>query len=41
VETDPLRSPEAYARRIAEAGFDGVYLNLVDAYQFFEDAESG
>ncbi len=30
-------SPESYLDRIIALGFDGVYLDRVDAYQYFED----
>lgn len=30
-------SPEAYLDRIVAAGFDGVYLDIIDAYEYFED----
>ncbi|MCA6364862.1 MAG: endo alpha-1,4 polygalactosaminidase [Bacteroidetes bacterium] len=29
-------SNDSYLRRVADAGFDGVYLDLVNAYEFFE-----
>ncbi len=29
-------SPEAYLDRINAAGFDGVYLDIIDAFEFFE-----
>jgi cysteinyl-tRNA synthetase len=29
-------SPDAYLDRVIDAGFDGVYLDLVDAYEYFE-----
>ena len=32
-------SPESYIHRIIGAGFDGVYLDNIEAYAFFEDAE--
>ncbi len=30
-------TPESYLDRIIKAGFDGVYLDIIDAYEFFED----
>lgn len=30
-------NPEAYLDRIIEAGFDGVYLDIVDAYWYFQE----
>lgn len=33
-------SAEAYLDRILAAGFDGVYLDIIDAYEYFEDALS-
>lgn len=30
-------SPEAYLDKIIDAGFDGVYLDIIDAYETFED----
>ncbi len=30
-------SPEAYLDRIIAAGFDGVYLDIIDAYEYFEN----
>lgn len=30
-------SGNSYVKRIADAGFDGVYLDLVNAYEFYED----
>ena len=32
-------SPESYLDRIIELGFDGVYLDRVDAYWYYEDKE--
>lgn len=31
-----LDGPDAYLNRITAAGFDGVYLDLIDAFEFFE-----
>ena len=31
-----LSGPNAYVNRITAAGFDGVYLDLVDAFEYFE-----
>jgi cysteinyl-tRNA synthetase, unknown class len=31
-------APDAYLDRILAAGFDGVYLDIIDAYEFFEDS---
>lgn len=31
-------SDSAYLDKILDAGFDGVYLDIIDAYEFFEDA---
>jgi cysteinyl-tRNA synthetase len=31
-----LEGPDAYINRITAAGFDGVYLDLIDAFEFFE-----
>ncbi len=31
-----LSGPDAYLNRITGAGFDGVYLDLVDAFEYFE-----
>ncbi|MGD9620815.1 MAG: endo alpha-1,4 polygalactosaminidase [Mycolicibacterium sp.] len=31
-----LNGPDAYLNRITAAGFDGVYLDLVDAFEYFE-----
>jgi cysteinyl-tRNA synthetase len=31
-----LDGPGAYLSRITEAGFDGVYLDLIDAFEYFE-----
>ena len=31
-----LNGPGAYLNRITNAGFDGVYLDLIDAFEFFE-----
>ena len=31
-------SDSAYLDMIIAAGFDGVYLDIIDAYEFFEDA---
>lgn len=31
-----FRGEDAYLQRIQEAGFDGVYLDLIDAYEYFE-----
>ena len=31
-----LDGPNAYLNRITAAGFDGVYLDLIDAFEFFE-----
>lgn len=33
-------SPDAYLDKIVALGFDGVYLDLVDAFWYFENAES-
>ena len=33
-------SPESYLDRIIELGFDGVYLDRVDAYWYYEDKEN-
>lgn len=30
-----------YARKVAEQGFDGVYLDIVDAYEYWSDEENG
>jgi len=30
-------TPGAYLDRILKAGFDGVYLDLVDAFEYFEE----
>lgn len=30
-------NPEAYLDRILEAGFDGVYLDIIDGYEYFEN----
>jgi cysteinyl-tRNA synthetase len=30
------RSEGAYIDRILDAGFDGVYLDLIDAYEYYE-----
>jgi len=32
-------SPESYLDRIIELGFDGVYLDRIDTYQYFEERE--
>ncbi len=32
-------TPDAYLDRILAAGFDGVYLDMVDAYYYFEEQE--
>jgi cysteinyl-tRNA synthetase len=32
-----FKGDDSYLHRIQEAGFDGVYLDLIDAYEFFED----
>ena len=32
-------SPDSYLDRIIELGFDGVYLDRVDAYQYYEEKE--
>jgi cysteinyl-tRNA synthetase len=29
--------PEAYLDRILDAGFDGVYLDIIDAFEYYED----
>jgi len=31
-----LRGPDGYLNRITGAGFDGVYLDLIDAFEYFE-----
>ncbi len=31
-------SPDAYLDRILAAGFDGVYLDIIDAFEYFENA---
>ena len=31
-----LAGPDAYLNRIVAAGFDGVYLDLIDAFEYFE-----
>ncbi|MCB0930992.1 MAG: endo alpha-1,4 polygalactosaminidase [Mycobacterium sp.] len=31
-----LSGPDAYLNRITAAGFDGVYLDLIDAFEYFE-----
>lgn len=31
-------TPGAYLDRILEAGFDGVYLDIIDAFEYYEDA---
>ena len=31
-----LSGPESYLNRITAAGFDGVYLDLIDAFEYFE-----
>jgi cysteinyl-tRNA synthetase len=31
-----FEGPDAYINRITAAGFDGVYLDLIDAFEFFE-----
>lgn len=37
-----LGSPESYLDKIIEAGFDGVYLDIIDAYEYWgPDGESG
>ena len=30
-------SKDSYLDKILNAGFDGVYLDVVDAYEYFED----
>lgn len=30
-------SPDAYLDRILDAGFDGVYLDIIDAFEYYED----
>jgi len=30
-------SSDSYVNRIVNAGFDGVYLDLVDEYEYFEN----
>ena len=30
---------DAYLNRILAAGFDGVYLDIIDAYEYFEGRE--
>jgi len=32
-----LGNPEAYLDRILAAGFDGVYLDIIDAFEYYED----
>lgn len=34
-------SPDAYLDRIVAAGFDGAYLDIIDAYEYFEEAAAG
>ena len=31
-----LNGPDAYLTRITAAGFDGVYLDLIDAFEYYE-----
>ena len=31
-----MGSPDAYLDRILAAGFDGVYLDIIDAFEYFE-----
>jgi len=35
-----LGSSGAYLDRILEAGFDGAYLDIIDAYEYFEEGEN-
>jgi len=28
---------ESYLKKIIDAGFDGVYLDIIDAFEYFED----
>lgn len=32
---------ESYTKMILDAGFDGVYLDIVDGYEYFEEVEQG
>ncbi|MCX5769013.1 MAG: hypothetical protein NTZ09_01885 [Candidatus Hydrogenedentes bacterium] len=32
-----LGGPDAYLDRIITAGFDGVYLDIIDAFEYFEE----
>ncbi len=34
-----ISAPDSYLNRIIDAGFDGVYIDFVDAHQYFEDTE--
>lgn len=36
-----LGSPESYLDRILQAGFDGVYLDIIDAFEHYEDTRPG
>ncbi|MEE8372615.1 MAG: endo alpha-1,4 polygalactosaminidase [Dehalococcoidia bacterium] len=31
------REDDSYLRKILDAGFDGVYLDIIDAFEYFED----
>lgn len=33
--------PDSYLTRIVNAGFDGVYLDIIDAFEYFESASEG
>lgn len=32
---------DSYAKKIVDAGFDGVYLDIIDAFEYFEDNKGG
>ena len=34
-----MGSPTSYIDRIMAAGFDGIYLDIVDAYEYFQESE--
>lgn len=32
-----ISDPDSYLQRILNAGFDGVYLDIIDAFEYFEN----
>lgn len=33
------KGPESYLSKIVSAGFDGVFLDVIDAFEYFDDLE--